>query len=286
MTFSYEKIKSWPFKESEQTYTEKDTILYSLGIGIGYDPMDERQLNYVFEEADFMAAPTMGVVLAGPGFWSRDPETGIDWKKILHGEQSIEIHKPLPTEATVTATTEVTEVLDKGEGKGALIYTQRTLVNKANGDRLATLKSTSFARGNGGFGGKPGPQPQPHPTPEREPDSVCDLPTLPNSALVYRLSGDRNPLHADPKVASAAGFKAPILHGLCSLGTAGHAILRTYCDYDAKRFKSLQLRFASPVYPGETIRTEMWKDGNVVSFRARVVERDTIVLSNGRAEVG
>ena len=135
------------------------------------------------------------------------------------------------------------------------------------------------------FGGKSGPQPQPHPIPEREPDSVCDLPTLPNSALVYRLSGDPNPLHADPKVAAAAGFKAPILHGLCSLGTAGHAILRTYCDYDAKRFKSLKLRFASPVYPGETIRTEMWKDGDVVSFRSSVVERDTVVLSNGRADV-
>lgn len=285
MAFTYETITNWPFEEVEQSYTEKDTILYSLGIGIGYDPVDERQLNYVFEEADFMTAPTMAVVLAGPGFWARDPETGIDWKKILHGEQALEIHKPLPTEATVVARTEVTEVLDKGEGKGALIYTQRTLKDKATGEALATLKSTSFARGNGGFGGQSGPQPQPHATPERVPDAVCDLPTLPNSALVYRLSGDRNPLHADPKVADAAGFKAPILHGLCSLGTAGHAILRTYCDYDAKRFKSLQLRFASPVYPGETIRTEMWKDGNVVSFRAKVVERDTVVLSNGRAEV-
>lgn len=285
MSFTYDKIKNWPFKETEQTYTQKDTILYSLGIGIGFEPLDERQLNYVYEEADFTAAPTMAVVLAGPGFWARDPETGIDWKKILHGEQAIEIHNPLPTAATVTATTKVTEILDKGEGKGALIYTQRTLVDKATGDQLATLKSTTFARGNGGFGGEPGPQPQPHPIPERDPDTVCDLPTMPNSALVYRLSGDPNPLHADPKVAAAAGFKAPILHGLCSLGTAGHAILRTYCDYDAKRFKSLKLRFASPVYPGETIRTEMWKDGDVISFRAKVVERDTVVLSNGRAEV-
>ena len=283
--FSYDRIMNWPFNPVEQTYTARDTILYALGIGIGFDPLDEKQLNYVFEEADFMAAPTMGVVLAGPGFWSRDPETGIDWKKILHGEQEIIVHKPLPTAATVTATTKVTEILDKGEGKGALIYSTRTLVDKATGDELATLKSTTFARGNGGFGGSPGPQPQPHPTPEREPDAVCDLATAPNSALIYRLSGDYNPLHASPAVAAAAGFKAPILHGLCSLGTAGHAILKTYCDYDAKTFKSLKLRFASPVYPGETIRTEMWKDGNVVSFRAKVVERDVVVLSNGRAEV-
>ncbi|MGI9425247.1 MAG: MaoC/PaaZ C-terminal domain-containing protein [Hyphomicrobiaceae bacterium] len=285
MTFSYDKIMNWPFKEVEQSYTQRDTLLYALGVGLGYDPLDKQQLNYVFEEADFMAVPTMAVVLAGPGMWSRDPESGIDWKKVLHGEQEILVHKPLPTAATVTATTKVTEILDKGEGKGALIYSSRKLMDKATGDHLATLNSTTFARGNGGFGGQPGPQPLPHPLPERAPDRVCDLPTLPNSALVYRLSGDYNPLHASPDVAEAAGFKAPILHGLCSLGTAGHAILKTYCGYDAKRFRSLKLRFASPVYPGESIRTEMWKDDNVVSFRSKVVERDVVVLSNGRAEV-
>ncbi|MCB1510075.1 MAG: MaoC family dehydratase, partial [Hyphomicrobiaceae bacterium] len=199
--------------------------------------------------------------------------------------QGLVIHKPLPPAATLVARTRVTEILDKGADKGALIYTERQLKNKATGEVHATLTSTSFARGNGGFGGKPGPQPEPHPIPERAPDAVCDLPTLPQAALIYRLSGDPNPLHADPKVATMAGFKAPILHGLCSLGVAGHAILKTYCDYDATRFKSLKLRFASPVYPGETIRTEMWKDGNVISFRARVIERDAVVLNNGRTEV-
>ncbi len=283
--FSYDNIMNWPFKPAEQTYTEKDTILYALGIGLGYDPMDKAQLNYLFEEYDFTCVPTMAVVLAGPGMWSRDPDSGIDWKQILHGEQEVIVHRPLPPAATVTATTKVTEVLDKGAGKGALIYTTRTLKDKATGDDLATLKSTTFARGNGGFGGRPGPQPAPHPIPDRAPDAVCDLPTMINSALIYRLSGDRNPLHICPDVAAAAGFKAPILHGLCSLGTAGHAVLRSYCDYDAKRFKSLKLRFASPVYPGETIRTEMWQDANVVSFQSKVVERDQIVLSNGRCEV-
>ncbi|MGI9522060.1 MAG: MaoC/PaaZ C-terminal domain-containing protein, partial [Hyphomicrobiaceae bacterium] len=275
MALSYEKIMNWPFEEVVQDYTERDTILYALGIGMGYDPLDTRQLNYVYEEADFRTAPTMGVVLAGPGFWARNPASGIDWKKVLHGEQAIELHKPLPTSATVAATTRVTEVLDKGAEKGALIYTQRTLYDTSNGDALATLRSTSFARGNGGFGGKSGPQAQPHSTPERPPDTACDLATLSNSALVYRLSGDRNPLHADPAIAKAAGFRAPILHGLCSLGIAAHAILRTHCNYDAHRFKALQLRFARPVYPGETIRTEMWKDGNIVSFRSKVIERNT-----------
>jgi len=285
MTFSAENIMNWPFKEVEQTYTVKDATIYALGIGMGYDPMDEAMLPYVFEEADFSAVPTMAVVLAGPGFWVREPESGVDWQKILHGEQGIVLHRPLPPSATVTAKTRVTSVLDKGEGKGALIYTERDLINKDTGEMIATLTSTSFARGNGGFGGESGPQPQPHAIPDRDPDEVCDLPTQPQAAILYRLAGDPNPLHIDPKVATAAGFKAPILHGLCSLGVAGHAILKTYCDYDSSRFKSLKLRFSSPVYPGETIRTEMWRDGTTISFRAKVVERDVVVLNNGCAEI-
>ncbi|MCA9542554.1 MAG: MaoC family dehydratase, partial [Myxococcales bacterium] len=182
--------------------------------------------------------------------------------------------------------TRVANILDKGADKGALLYQERTLKDKATGELLATLTSTTFARGNGGFGGVSGPQPEPHRLPEREPDAVCDLRTLPQQALIYRLSGDPNPLHADPKTAEHAGFKAPILHGLCTLGVAGHAVLRTYCGYDAKRFKSLKLRFASPVYPGETIRTEMWQDGDEISFRSKVLERDTVVLNNGLVQVG
>jgi len=285
MTFDYDRILNWPFDEVEQSYTIKDAIIYALGIGVGNDPLDEKQLPFVFEEAGFHAFPTMAVVLASPGFWARDPETGIVWQKVLHGEQGIEIHNPLPPEATVIARTKVTEVLDKGEGKGALIYTTRTLCDKADGKKLATLTSSTFARGNGGFGCKPGPQPQPHPIPEREPDAVCDLPTQKQAALLYRLSGDPNPLHADPKVAAAAGFKAPILHGLCTLGIAGHAVMRSFCDYDPQRLKSLKLRFSSPVYPGETIRTQMWRDENVISFRSFVVERDTMVLNNGMVEI-
>ncbi len=285
MPFDDERIRNWAFEEVEQTYTVKDSIIYALGIGIGHDPLDKGQLSFVFEEAEFQAVPTMAVVLAGPGFWVRDPETGINWQEILHGEQGVEIHRPLPPNATVTARTRVTEILDKGAGKGALIYTERDLTDKATGELLATLTSTTFARGNGGFGGPSGPQPQPHELPKREPDAVCDLPTQPQAALLYRLSGDPNPLHVDPSVAAAAGFKAPILHGLCSLGVAGHAVLRTYCGYDATRFKSLKLRFSSPVYPGETIRTEMWRDGSTVSFRSRVLERDVTVLNNGCAEI-
>jgi acyl dehydratase len=285
MAIDKDKIMNWPFKEVEQTYTTKDTILYALGLGLGADPLDERQLDFVFEENDFKALPTMAVVLAGPGFWVREPDSGIDWVKVLHGEQGLRIHKPLPPEATVVATTKVTGLVDKGADKGTLIYSERTLTDKSTGDALATLTSTTFARGDGGFGGPSGPTKPVHPIPDREADMVCDLATLPQAALIYRLSGDPNPLHASPKVARAANFKAPILHGLCTLGVAGHAILKTACDYDVSRFKSMDLRFSAPVYPGETIRTEMWRDGGIVSFRSKVIERDIVVLNNGRAEV-
>ena len=186
--------------------------------------------------------------------------------------------------ATVAAA-KVTDIVDKGPDKGALLFVERTVRDVESGDDLATLRSTTFARGDGGCGGTTETAPAPHPIPARAPDLACDLPTAPNSALIYRLSGDPNPLHASPPVARAAGFDRPILHGLCSWGVAGHAILKSCCDYDPARLRAMALRFSAPVYPGETIRTEMWRDGAIVSFRARVVERDAVVLNNGRAEI-
>ena len=286
MAFEYNKLKNWSFEEVTQTYTAKDSILYALGVGLGADPMDEEQLSYVFEESErFSALPTMAVVLGSPGFWSRDPETGIDWVRVLHGEQKLELHNPIPASATIKAQSKVTGLVDKGAGKGALILTERILKNAESGVKLATLTSTTFARGNGGYGGPSDEAPSPHKLPEREPDIVTDLPTLDRAALIYRLSGDYNPLHASPSVAKSAGFEKPILHGLCSLAVAGHAILKSCCNYDASRFKSLQLRFSAPVYPGETIRTEMWKEDGLVSFRSKVIERDIVVLNNGLAAV-
>lgn len=284
MAIDYEKLKARKFEDVEQSYTERDTMLYALGIGLGQDPMDEQQLNFVYEE-QLRSLPTMSVVLGAPGFWAKDPGTGLDWVKILHGEQGLINHKPLPAQATVVGKTRITEIVDKGADKGALLFVERDVIDKATGDLLATLTSTTFCRGDGGFGGPTGPTPQPHALPERAPDEVCDLPTLPMSALIYRLSGDYNPLHADPKVAAAGGFKQPILHGLCTFGVAGHAILKTCCGYRPERLKSMQLRFSAPVYPGETIRTEIWRDGDVVSFRSKVVERDIVVLNNGKVEL-
>ena len=285
MVLDPQKILNWPFRPVEQTYSERDTILYALGCGLGIDPLDEAQLRFVFEEPELLALPSMAAVLSPPGFWARHPDSGIDWVRILHGEQAMEIHKLLPAAARVVATTQVTDIIDKGVGRGALLFLRRTVTEAETGEALATLRSTTFARGDGGCGGTTETAPPPHPVPDRAPDLICDLPTAPNSALIYRLSGDPNPLHASPSVARAAGFDRPILHGLCSWGVAGHAILKTCCDYDPARLRAMALRFSAPVYPGETIRTEIWRDGAVVSFRARAAERDAVVLNNGRAEI-
>ncbi|MCR9213866.1 MAG: MaoC/PaaZ C-terminal domain-containing protein [Proteobacteria bacterium] len=284
MAIDYDKLINWKFDDIEQTYTSKDTILYALGLGLSMDPLDMDQLRFTYEE-DLLALPTMAVVLAYPGFFLKQPEFGVDWVKVLHGEQGIEIHKPLPAESTVIGTSKITEIIDKGEGKGALMYSTREVFEKSTGDLLATLTSTTFCRGDGGFGGPAVEAPKPHVLPEREPDTIVELPTLDQAALIYRLSGDFNPLHADPRVATAAGFKAPILHGLCSLGVAGHALVKQACGYDPSKLKSLQLRFSAPVYPGETIVTEIWNDGEDTSFRCKVKERDLVVLNNGYARV-
>lgn len=284
----YEKLMNWPVPEIRQDLTQRDTMLYALGVGLGADPLDEPQLRFVYEK-NLQALPTMAVVLAWPGFWMGDPAVGVNWKKILHGEQGLVLHKPVPASGRLLGRTRITRIVDKGADKGAIVFSDRDLVLEETGETIATLTGASFLRGDGGHGGGDPrwsqPAPEPHALPARAPDVVCDLPTLPQAALIYRLSGDYNPLHAEPAVAAAGGFKAPILHGLCSLGVAGHAILREMCGYDPTRMKSMKLRFSSPVYPGETIRTEMWKDGNDVSFRARVVERDVVVLNNGHATV-
>ena len=276
----------WQFADSIQSYTTRDTILYALGLGFGADPTDAQQLRYVYEDG-LQALPTMAVVLGGPGGWLRDPGTGVDYTRVVHGEQWLTLHHPLPPEGTVVGRSRVVAVIDKGADKGALIYSERTLSPQEGGEPFATIMTSAFARGNGGFGGPasdPG-LPSPHTVPDSAPESSCDLTTLERQALIYRLSGDYNPLHADPEVAKSAGFPVPILHGLCTYGVAGHAILRAYCNYDASHLRSLQARFSAPVYPGETLRTEMWREGDIISFRFKVIERDVVVLANGRAEI-
>lgn len=280
MPINYESLLNYRIPEVRQTLRWQDTALYNFSIGLGQDPMDEQQLDFLYEPR-LKAMPSMPVVLASPGFWSRNPDTGIDWVKIVHGEQGLVLHKPLPVAGELIGRSRVTGLVDRGAGKGALMYSEREVIDAATGETLATLTSTSFLRGDGGFGGPAGPVKQPHPEPERAPDITLDLHTRPEQALVYRLNSDLNPLHIDPQVAKAAGFPRPILHGLCTFGTVCHALMRTLCGYDPARFGRMDLRFSSPVFPGETIRTEIWHEDGGAAFRASIPERGVKVVSNG-----
>jgi acyl dehydratase len=284
MAINYDKLMAWPFEDVRHRYTQRDTMLYALGVGLGTDPCNETELRFVYEK-DLLALPTLPVVLGYPGMWLKDPATGVDWVRLVHGEQGLRLHRPIPAEGEVIGRTRVCNIIDKGPGKGALIYTERTVSDAASGELLATLSSTTFCRADGGFGGPSGPVKTVHELPARTPDHSIDFATQPRAALIYRLSGDYNPLHAEPAVASAAGFKQPILHGLATYGIAGWALTQSVCGGNPAAVQSIDVRFSSPVYPGETIRTELWVDGKIVSFRSRVVERDIVVLNNGRAEL-
>jgi acyl dehydratase len=285
MPFDPQTILNWKFPEVEHTYSERDTILYALGLGCGSDPGEEADLKYVYERG-LLALPTMAVVLAYPGNWLESKESTADYSKVLHGEQYLTIHRPIPAAGRVIGRGRVKDLLDKGREKGAVLYVERQILDKADGQPIATMTSAAMLRGDGGFGGKPGPQPPPHALPDGPARLSHDLKVAPNAALIYRLSGDRNPLHADPAAAAKGGFKMPILHGLCTYGVAGRAIIKSCCGNDPSRLRGLQVRFSAPVFPGETIRTEMWPEGSQVSFRARVLERDIIVLNNGLASLG
>jgi acyl dehydratase len=282
VAIDYNKLMAWPFEDVRHRYSRRDTILYALGLGLGADPMNEGELRHVYEK-NLVALATLPVVLGYPGMWLKDPATGVDAVRLVHGEQSLVVHRHPAPEGEVVGRTKVTGIVDKGPGKGALLYTERTVTDAASGELLATLGSTTFCRADGGFGGPPGPVKPVHELPTRTPDRSVEHRTPPGLALIYRLSGDYNPLHAEPAVARAAGFERPILHGLATYGIAGWALTQTLCDGDASRLASLETRFSSPVYPGETIRTEIWNDGSAAFFRARVVERDVVVLNNGRA---
>lgn len=293
MNFDPLKLLYHEFPTVEQTYTAKDCMLYALGIGMGSDPLDADQLRFVFED-DLLMVPSQPVTLAHPGFWAKEAAIGLDWIKVLQTGQEIIFHKPLPTAASVTATTQITEVTDKGRRLGAFIMSERTVRDTHTGEDYCTLITSILARGDGGFGGEyrrddavarkvPGKSDA---IPDRNPDYVCDLTTFPHQALLYRLSGDFNPLHAAPEIARAAGFKAPILHGLCTLGVLTNALLKTCCNYDPALFRHMRLRFSSPVYPGETIRTEIWHSGNQVAFRCKSFdagnpEQTKLVINNG-----
>lgn len=280
MPIDAQALLRYPIPDVRQRLTARDAVLYALSVGLGQDPLDARQLDFVDHHRTLRALPFMAVVLGHPGFWLADPRTGVDALRLVHGEQGMVMHRPFPIGGEVIGRTRVTGLVDKGPGRGALLYAEKLVLDASDNTLLATTTATVFLRGDGGFGGDGGPVRPPHPMPGTAPDHVVDLPTRPEQALYYRLNGDDNPLHADPAVAAAAGFPRPILHGLCTLGVVGHALLRTLGAYDPARFSALDLRFSAPVFPGEAIRTEIWNDG---AFQARAIERDVLVVSNGRA---
>lgn len=280
MAIDYQTLLNRSFAPVEHSFSARDSMLYALSLGMGSDPVDPRQLPYVFEERQ-RAFPTLPMILGYPGFWAREPDTGIDWRRLVHAEQSMVLHRPLPVAGTVIGHNRITQIIDKGREKGALLYQERRVVEAVTGEHLATVNQVSMLRGDGGFGGPSGPVPPPHALPEREADGVCDLITLPQSALFYRLNGDYNPLHVDPAVAEGAGFERPILHGLCTLGVAAHGLLRGVLDYDDSRITGLGVRFSAPFYPGETLRTQFWIDADRVSFRSLSLERGVTVLNAG-----
>ena len=286
---NYDAVKNWDFGSIVQTYTERDSMLYALGLGMGADPLDRGQLQYVYEK-NLRTVPTMATVLGSPGFWWRDSRTGADWVKLVHGEQTIRLLKPLPPSATVAAHNRVVSITDKGAGKGAIVVIKREVKDQASGELLAEVLHGTFLRGDGGYSessghSDPGPPPLPAP-PDSAPQMEVELATLEQQALIYRLSGDYNPLHSDPDVASAAGFAKPILHGLCTYGMAAHAVLRAVTGYDAARIRALAVRFTAPVYPGERIKFQLWaRDSSSFHLRARVVARDATVLNNGVVEL-
>ncbi|MFP1630518.1 MaoC/PaaZ C-terminal domain-containing protein [Zhengella sp. ZM62] len=274
---AYDDLLAFEFPEFEHTYTERDTILYALGVGAGCDPLDAQELRLSYEK-DLVAIPSMAVTLAYPGFWYRDLEPGLDFLRTVHGSERFVIHDTLPVAATVTAKPKIVAIHDKGPGRGSLVVSEREIVEKPTGRRLATVTQTAFCRGDGGLGGPSLPAPVPWILPERSPDQVVRVATLPQAALIYRLSGDYNPLHVDPDFARAAGFERPILHGLSTYGHICRALMRLG-DPVLNPVTSMDCRFTGPVFPGESFTLEIWRDGNQVSFRAHAGDRK--VIDNG-----
>ena len=277
-----DQLTSKVFPDIQASYSKRDTMLYAFGVGVCIDPLDSRELRFVFEKA-LQALPSMSCVLAHPGGWIMAPELEVNWVKLLHVEQRFSLVRPIPAEGLVTGRFRITGIVDKGPESGALLYLEKTLYGEA-GDLLGTVNSGYFLRGDGGCGSWGEPAIELATVPASAACGHIEMPTSPVAALIYRLSGDYNPLHADPDVARKAGFEKPILHGLCTYGVACQSLIRALCDFDATRLVGMSARFTKPVYPGETLRTEWWRaDDGTVQFRSWCVERNLLVLDRGLA---
>ncbi len=280
MALNYDELMARAEFDIPFSYSDSDTMLYALCVGMGRDPMHPKELPYVYEQGGRPSTmPTLATVLT-PDMFPQD--LGWDYSQVLHSEQRMQLYRPLPAAADLLINKRVVDAFDRGASRGALILLEAEGRLASDDTVLFTVGSTVLARGDGGFGGPSGKGPAPHRAPRREPDLSCDIGTRSDQALFYRLTGDRNPLHADPAAAKAVGFERPILHGLCTFGVACKAVLQTICDYDYTLIEQFDGRFSAPVTPGDTITTDMWQDGNIISFRCTARERDVVVLRNGK----
>ena len=261
---------------AETSWDSKDAILYALGVGSGTDEQAFVTENSI--DLDQEVLPTMAVVI--PAIGGGMSNLGdFNWAMLVHGEQGVRLHRPIPVSGTVSSQTEITGIYDKG--KGALVVMETRSTDVATGEPLFDTMMSAFIRGEGDFGGDRGPSGPQNVPPERAPDHSVTYSTRPDQALLYRLSGDRNPLHSDPKFAALAGFDRPILHGLCTFGFTGRALLHTLCDSDPSRFTSMDGRFSSPVFPGESLTVNMWVDGDEAVFQT-TGDDGRVVLDAGK----
>jgi acyl dehydratase len=260
----------------EHSYTQRDVMLYALGVGCGTD-----ELKFTYER-ELEVLPTFAVIPSFPAMLNLGGAMQVNPAMVLHGEQAVEVPEPIPTEGHVITTPTIKAVYDKGKGAVVVVATESV---DAKGKVLFRSQSSIFVRGEGGFGGDRGPSGEKNVPPDRPPDKTISYRTLPQQALIYRLSGDMNPLHADPQFAAMGGFDRPILHGLCTYGHAGRAVLAAYCDNDPARLKAFEVRFSGVVFPGETITTDMWQMSPGKIVLTAKTERGQAVLTGASAEV-
>ena len=282
MPIAYPDVLQLTTDEERLVWTDQRAMLYALGIGLGSDPLNEKELPFVYENG-LKAAPTFATVITFP--IQALAKSGVNFARVVHGEQAVTFHRTVPPEGEAVGTSRVKAVYDKGADKGAILLIE-TVLTLSSGEALVTLTSSIFARGDGGFGGPTEGEEKPHTVPDRPADLSLDFPTRPDQALLYRLSGDRNPLHADPAFAKMVGFPRPILHGLCTYGITCRAVMQAFTDFDPAPIRSHQARFSAPVFPGETVTVDLWRDGPVVSFEAKVKDREAAVIKNGRTVLG
>lgn len=279
MSLEYESLLATSVENLPVSYSDRDAILYAIGVGFCSSAQDSKELPYVFELPALKTVPTFASVLPPADFLA---DSGWNASRVLLAGLSLDLYRPLPASADLLVNRHVVSVDDKGKEHGAMIVVQTDVRLAKDDTAVCTLGSTLIARGDGGFGGPGGSPPEPHTLPARDPDLSCTSSTRPDQALLFRLSGERKPLHVDPQAARAAGFPQPLLHGECTYGIACRAVLNTICDYDHTLIIGFDARFSAPVYPGDILTTDMWQDRNIVSFRCSVKARDSIVLSNGK----